>query len=170
MQNEALTKRKHSQGVNLGRETCQPSTSKINIMNDIDRDVMMQSQVIEGSHQLVPQLTEKQKKKQVEAEKIAANPFYEMRINENDDDTNIRCDVCLEYEYEDDDLIVVCEMCNAAVHQGCYGSELMDGVPKGEWFCERCTHLSVNKLTNCRDVQCFLCDEVKGIIKNVDKA
>ena len=44
-----------------------------------------------------------------------------MHIEENDDDDQIQCDVCLEFEYEDHDAIVICELCNVAVHQTCNG-------------------------------------------------
>ena len=44
------------------------------------------------------------------------------------------CDVCLESIANQTDLIVFCDICDFAVHQTCYGSELLDGVPKGNWF------------------------------------
>jgi len=34
-------------------------------------------------------------------------------------------------EGEDDDEIILCDLCNVAVHQTCYGSELLNGVPLG---------------------------------------
>jgi hypothetical protein len=44
------------------------------------------------------------------------NP-YERIINQtNNDDANIKCDVCLEFEYDSDDEIVLCELCNNATH------------------------------------------------------
>ena len=58
----------------------------------------------------------------------------------------MHCDVCLSGDtecYDEDDqfvseMIVLCELCNVAVHQTCYGRELNDGVPKDEWYCNRC--------------------------------
>lgn len=67
-----------------------------------------------------------------------------MKILENDVDENIQCDVCLEMEYEEGDAILICDLCNAATHQTCYGSDILNGVPSGEWFCERCTTLKEN--------------------------
>ena len=90
-----------------------------------------------------------------------------MRIPENDNDEDIQCDVCLEFEYEDDDMIVICEMCNAAVHQCCYGGL---EVPKGDWFCDRCTELKRDTNVKCNDIKCFLCNEVQGIIKKIEVA
>ena len=66
------------------------------------------------------------------------NPYEKIVITANDKDEDIQCDVCLEYEYEDDDQLVICELCNVAVHQTCYGGDLLHGVPMGAWFCERC--------------------------------
>ena len=34
---------------------------------------------------------------------------------DNDEDTCV-CDICLSGEYDDDDLIVYCDLCNIAVH------------------------------------------------------
>lgn len=51
-------------------------------------------------------------------------------------------------------------MCLVAVHQTCYGGNIMDKVPDGEWYCERCVELRANSALKCRDVNCFLCDEV----------
>lgn len=64
-----------------------------------------------------------------------------MKIPENNIDEEIQCDVCLEDDYHDDDKIVICEMCNAAVHQSCYGGDLAKGIPNGPWFCDRCKAL-----------------------------
>lgn len=33
---------------------------------------------------------------------------------------NIRCDICLQFESEDSDVIIICEGCLGAVHQTCY--------------------------------------------------
>ena len=49
-----------------------------------------------------------------------------MTKNENDEDVN--CDACLDDypgENNEDDL-VMCDNCNAAVHQSCYGHNLLD--------------------------------------------
>lgn len=44
------------------------------------------------------------------------NPYDKIVINTNMSDEEIQCDVCLEYEHEDDDQIVMCDLCNVAVH------------------------------------------------------
>ncbi len=44
-----------------------------------------------------------------------SNPYEKIVINyEKDDD--IQCDICLEYDHEDNDQIVMCDLCNAATH------------------------------------------------------
>ena len=43
----------------------------------------------------------------------------------NDDEDKVICDVCLWEFDEKDDLLVICEGCNSAVHQSCYGGNLV---------------------------------------------
>ena len=45
----------------------------------------------------------------------------------------------------------------------------MDKVPSGQWYCERCSHLKKNASLKCRDINCFLCDEVTGAMKCIDQ-
>ena len=61
-------------------------------------------------------MTEKERLRMEEEEKMANDPYYEMHIKENDNDEDIQCDVCLEYEYEEDDYIVICDLCNVGIH------------------------------------------------------
>ncbi len=42
--------------------------------------------------------------------------YESLWINENNDNDNIACDVCLHKDDNEDDEIVICEGCNAAVH------------------------------------------------------
>jgi NuA3 HAT complex component NTO1 len=46
-----------------------------------------------------------------------------------------KCDVCLGPGFEDDEAIILCDGCNVAVHQTCYGLDLEKGIPKGDWYC-----------------------------------
>jgi NuA3 HAT complex component NTO1 len=65
-------------------------------------------------------------------------------INDNDEDVN--CDICLD-DFNDEsieggDNLVICDMCNVAVHQSCYGHDILRKFPETEqWFCERCIEL-----------------------------
>ena len=42
---------------------------------------------------------------------------------------NEKCDVCLGEDDDEGDEIVMCDQCNVAVHQKCYGRDIKDGVP-----------------------------------------
>ena len=97
------------------------------------------------------------------------DPYAKIRVDKNKCDDNVVCDICLDDEDEEGDEIVICEMCLAATHQKCYGSELKDSVPKGEWFCARCTHLRENPKKKCEDVKCMFCPDLEGIIKQINK-
>eukprot|EP00347_Sterkiella_histriomuscorum_P015406 403357142 len=102
---------------------------------------------------------------------------------ENDED--VRCDVCLQYSSEDTDQIIICELCCGAVHQSCYKKELCEKVPDGDWLCQRCQHTikqhrdiikksqdlirvsreSERELQNKAKLQqCFLCTSQVGIM------
>ncbi|CAN0263585.1 unnamed protein product [Phaeothamnion confervicola] len=55
----------------------------------------------------------------------------------NPDDDLAYCAVCDNGDSLETDAIVICELCNVATHQSCYGIEV---VPPGEepWLCNRC--------------------------------
>ncbi|CDW76823.1 phd zinc finger-containing protein [Stylonychia lemnae] len=97
-----------------------------------------------------------------------SNPYEKITITGNQNDEDIQCDVCLEYEYEDDDQIVMCDLCNVGVHQSCYGSDLTHGVPVGNWYCERCSVLLRNRDMKCTEIKCFLCPDIDGVLKQID--
>lgn len=61
-------------------------------------------------------LTERQKKILEEEQKMKNDRLYGMRIDENDEDEKIQCDVCLDFDHEKDNEIVICSLCNVAVH------------------------------------------------------
>lgn len=56
-------------------------------------------------------------------------------INENKDEDKIVCDICKEKECLDDDEIVICSLCLVGVHQSCYGRDIAETVPDGDWLC-----------------------------------
>jgi len=64
-------------------------------------------------------------------------PYYAKR---NDKDSNVRCDWCFDWEFEDEDYIIMCDRCGCSVHINCYKAEdsLKTGVPEGDWLCQRC--------------------------------
>ncbi|CDW90175.1 phd zinc finger-containing protein [Stylonychia lemnae] len=95
-------------------------------------------------------------------------PYDKIYITQNEVDEDIQCDVCLEYDFEDDDQIILCELCNAACHQSCYGSELLNGLTTESWYCQRCRELREKPEMRCTEIKCFLCPDVDGLMKKVD--
>lgn len=95
------------------------------------------------------------------------DPYRNIRIDQNDNDEDIQCDVCLESYAEEGNEIVLCDLCNVATHQSCYGSELLKGVPVGQWFCQRCSVLKADVSLKYDEIKCFLCPDVDGLIKRV---
>ncbi|KEJ82736.1 Protein Jade-3 [Oxytricha trifallax] len=97
------------------------------------------------------------------------NPYEKITINQNKVDEDIQCDVCLEFDHEEDDQIVICDLCNVAVHQSCYGGDILNKLPEdAQWFCQRCQVLVKNPQMKCDELQCFLCPNVDGAMKKID--
>ncbi|TNV85459.1 hypothetical protein FGO68_gene6208 [Halteria grandinella] len=96
------------------------------------------------------------------------NPYEKIIINTNEVDEDIQCDICLEYDHDDEDQIVICDLCNAATHQSCYGGPLTNQVPQGNWYCDRCSVLNIDKNRKCTEIKCFLCPDIDGLMKCVD--
>jgi len=59
------------------------------------------------------------------------------------------CAVCCEPDGDEDDQIILCDGCDVAVHQICYGVSV---VPQGSWFCDKCTAVGPTP-----SVECVLC-------------
>ena len=57
-----------------------------------------------------------------------------MTPEDSEDDGEV-CDICGMGYSEPDDMLVFCDQCNIAVHQGCYG---ISKLPEGEWLCSVC--------------------------------
>jgi len=66
--------------------------------------------------------------------------------------------VSVEGESFDDTVTVFCGKCNIAVHSACYGNPLVNGIPEGDWICERCQW-------NASDSFCVLCPVKFGAMK-----
>jgi hypothetical protein len=76
--------------------------------------------------------------------------------NSNPDD--VVCLICNDGDYEDNDLIVYCSMCQMTVHQNCYG--IVD-LPEGDWVCYPCRTYKENS----REIECLLCPVKGGAMK-----
>eukprot|EP00750_Incisomonas_marina_P011073 INCI16337.10.p1 GENE.INCI16337.10~~INCI16337.10.p1 ORF type:complete len:1510 (-),score=231.13 INCI16337.10:4408-8937(-) len=76
-------------------------------------------------------------------------------VNETDD---VTCAVCFNGDSLDDNQIVLCDRCDIAVHQACFG---LVEIPSGDFFCDRCAHFQkTNKIA-----QCALCPVEAGALK-----
>eukprot|EP00347_Sterkiella_histriomuscorum_P014716 403359825 len=95
------------------------------------------------------------------------NPYEKIILNQNTEDEDIQCDVCLEFDHEDEDQIVICDLCNVAVHQSCYGGDIINQIPVGNWYCERCTILVRNREMKCDSIKCKFCPDVDGAMKKL---
>lgn len=67
----------------------------------------------------------------------------------------LHCDICGDGDTTAHNIIVLCEGCDVAVHQECYGVPL---IPEGPWLCRKC-YLGIS------DVNCCLCPWKRGALK-----
>eukprot|EP00347_Sterkiella_histriomuscorum_P020970 403335761 len=102
--------------------------------------------------------------------------FSEIVMLEHKDcDDKLKCDICLDNQSQEDNQLVVCEICLAATHQKCYGLDLKDRVPENVWLCIRCKYLkqeykdvlassNKRKLSEISRPFCLFCNDLQGII------
>jgi hypothetical protein len=50
-------------------------------------------------------------------------------------DEDLLCQVCFNGSTEEGNEIIICDRCEVAVHQACYGVRI---IPKGDWYCSPC--------------------------------
>ena len=60
-----------------------------------------------------------------------------IKENKDDDVEGTRCDICLGNDDNEGDEIVMCDGCNVAVHQSCYGRDINIDLPMEgkDWLC-----------------------------------
>ena len=51
-----------------------------------------------------------------------------------EDECDMACLICLDTENDDNDEIIICDLCNSSCHQSCYGGEIKDCLPEGFLF------------------------------------
>lgn len=62
------------------------------------------------------------------------------------------CHICSSPDYEEDNQIVFCSICNISVHQDCYK---IDRVPKDDWICQLCLKFGEKgKMLSCPFCKC----------------
>lgn len=97
-----------------------------------------------------------------------ADPYHFIKMHENElNQDEIICDVCLEDDDFEGDEIVICDLCLGATHQSCYGGEIKNRLPPPNqpWYCARCQELVKNKTKRACDIKCALCPDLKGLMK-----
>jgi len=72
--------------------------------------------------------------------------------------TEEHCSVCGEPDYEDEDVLAVCSLCNLIVHQKCYGIHEVSE----NWVCDVCVNFGKTKRHR---VPCALCPIRGGALK-----
>jgi hypothetical protein len=70
------------------------------------------------------------------------------------------CSICGDGDYEDDDLIVICSICEIGAHMKCYGIPV---VPEGDWVCHGCNWFKVKEIRS--NISCALCPVKGGCVK-----
>ena len=69
------------------------------------------------------------------------------------------CTICGDGDYEDDNLIVICAVCELGVHMKCFG---IVRVPAGDWICEVCRTFGRE---GARRLPCAFCPNKGGGLK-----
>jgi hypothetical protein len=88
-------------------------------------------------------------------------------LNANAEHVTIDETVCAVCQYDDsydDNLIIVCDGCDVAVHQVCYG---VKKVPSGPWLCDPCSQGQKRNPKPPAPV-CCLCHKKGGAFKTTD--
>lgn len=107
----------------------------------------------------------------VETARLATqSAVTDLNTTEDDEATNGKqmvggCCVCADDTGYSNNLLVYCDGCDVAVHQGCYG---IISVPEGDWFCRRCEFIQKNSVKDSKQVCCQLCAAPDGAIKKTD--
>ncbi|CAM9741653.1 unnamed protein product [Chrysoparadoxa australica] len=92
--------------------------------------------------------------------------FAKNGLKDVEESDSSHCMVCLNRLVSDENEMLFCEGCDIGVHQKCYGIER---IPKGDYYCDRCSHLrklqSKNIPDKASDIHCELCPNLHGGIK-----
>lgn len=103
-----------------------------------------------------------------------------MRWNARIDDSvypegDLQCEICAESDTSNANVLVLCDGCDLAVHQECYG---VPHVPEGPWLCRKCMLLGTGSSSNVNSASsinisstssapslCALCPWPEGALK-----
>jgi hypothetical protein len=98
------------------------------------------------------------------------DPYEFIRIDQNAKNDDIACDVCLDESDAENDEILICDLCQVAVHQSCYGGNILNKLPGEDqkWYCDRCDYLLKHKEKTCVEIKCAFCPDIDGAMKHID--
>ncbi|CAI2367306.1 unnamed protein product [Moneuplotes crassus] len=98
---------------------------------------------------------------------MSISPYLvtQVRVAHNDDDESVKCEICMNGDTTEEEEILLCDLCNGAVHQSCYGRDIEYNIPDGDWFCERCNEIVATK----KIPKCTLCGGLKGVMVQTDR-
>ena len=79
---------------------------------------------------------------------------------------SFRCDFCFSCESDEDNQLVVCELCFSAVHKNCYMQDLLvlSKTQQEGWLCQRCQFIQRDPLRLVEPPKCLFCPEHRGIM------
>ena len=79
---------------------------------------------------------EKEDEMLIQSLKARGDSRAEEKVKEEDD---VICQVCFDGKSTEMNPILMCDRCNMAIHQRCYG---VVEIPEGSFFCSRCEYLN----------------------------
>ena len=114
------------------------------LTNRSDTNVNLKAQANEASHASLTAITGHKMRQKMGAPKARKQQQQQSADGSEEDNKHMvgGCCVCSDDTGFSNNLLVYCDGCNVAVHQGCYG---IINVPDGDWFCRRCEFKQKNE-------------------------
>lgn len=101
----------------------------------------------------------KQKLANLDLDKVIMKQYAD-----SSNDNNVVWWICQEGDCTDDNEIIFWSTCCMPIHQFCYGSEIIDEIPEGEWNCQRWKFCIENNISATKIKWAYWVD-LKGAIK-----
>ena len=108
----------------------------------------------------------KEKEEKKATPKLGFDEVIMKEFADSSNDQNVVWCICQEGECSDDNEIIFCSTCWIPIHQFCYGSEIQDWIPEGEWNWQRCQYWLDQKI-HATKIKCAYCVNLKGAMKMI---